>query len=143
MAKFGSSFWPSSGLVFGQIRVQFLAKFGSSVWANSGPVFGQIRIQFLATFGFSFWPNSYPVFGQVRVQFLAKFGSGAPLPKLREISKILSHKYFRQFYSHSFLFSYFWCQTSSVRPTAPDPVQILQDPFSGSRTSLVRLTPKE
>ena len=48
----------------------------------------------------------------------------------------------------SFLFSYFWCQTSPVSSGAPDPepVRILTDPdpgwFSESSTSMVRLTPK-
>ena len=40
-----------------------------------------------------------------------------------------------------FCFLYFWCQTSPVSPTAPDPVRILPDPgwFSGSRTSIEHL----
>ena len=46
----------------------------------------------------------------------------------------------------SFLFSYFWCKTFSVSCRAPDPVRILPDPdpswFSGSRTSMERLTQK-
>ena len=46
----------------------------------------------------------------------------------------------------SFLFSYFWCQTSSVSPKAPDPDSdtINPDPgwFSESRTSMDRPTPK-
>ena len=37
----------------------------------------------------------------------------------------------------SFLFLYFWCQTSPVSPRAPDPGW-----FSESRAYMVRLTPK-
>ena len=38
-----------------------------------------------------------------------------------EILKILLDEYFRKIEKPSFLFSYFWCQTSPISPRAPDP----------------------
>ena len=72
----------------------------------------------------------FPVFlrQRMRIRFWAKIGSGALYLKRREILKISIQWIFRYFFKPSYLFSYFWCQTS---PRAPDPVQILPDPDLG------------
>ena len=83
---------------------------------------------------------------------LAKFGYRALYPERWEIFKILLNECSRYFCNPPFLFSYFWCQTSSVSPRSldpdPDAVRILPDSdldpgwFSGFRTSMERLTKK-
>ena len=67
---------------------------------------------------------------EVRIRVWLKIGSGPLYLKRREIFTILLYKYFRWFHMPSFLFSHFWCQTSSVSPRAPDSdlVRILTDP---------------
>ena len=74
----------------------------------------------------------------LRIRFWPKTGSGALYLNRRLLYEHLD------ICKAFFLFSYFWCQTSSVSPRAPDPVQILTDPgwFSESRTSMECLTPK-
>ena len=65
------------------------------------------------------------------------FGQKPLYLKRREIFKSLLNEYFRYFLKPSVLFSYFWCQTSPLRPRSPDPGW-----FSEFRKSMVRLTPK-
>jgi len=74
----------------------------------------------------------------MRIRFWPNIGSGVLHLKQRKISKILLNEYFRKVMEPSYLFFYFWCQTSFANPRAPDPVRILPDPgwFSESRISM-------